>query len=297
MALMRAFAMDHETATTTRPLRRRFWTGITGTVSTNEEVTVRMSGHDLEIGEVNWNVRSLLAAMGISVCVLLTALSTTASARRAEEARKAEIALVDQVSLIAEFTDFLASETAAVRHDFNAPRLKPAVRTADVVLRDAPILDLVDFDFDTVALAAIDGAEHRCLAEAIYYEARSESRIGQAAVADVVLNRVANINFPATICEVVYQGSDRVTGCQFSFTCDGSMKARRNARRWAAAEQLAGAIMSGMRLPVSRKATHYHANYVDPYWAQTLSPTAEIGAHKFYRFPSRHVKAAAPAAM
>jgi len=113
----------------------------------------------------------------------------------------------------------------------------------------------------------------------------------------VVLNRVASPVYPDTICGVVYQGSERRTGCQFSFTCDGSMKARRNQRQWREAELMAGAVMAGIRAPVSRNATHYHADYVSPPWADTLSPTAVIGTHKFYRFPSKSIVAAAPAAM
>lgn len=250
-----------------------------------------------EIPDVNWNLRSLLAAMGVSVCVLMTALSTTASARRAEEARATASALADQATLIAEFTQFLASETEAVRNEFSGPRLKPARDTLDIAMTRASIQDLVDFDFTTIDRASLDATEHRCLAQAIYYEARSESRVGQAAVADVVLNRVDSRHFPGTICGVVFEGSELRTGCQFSFTCDGSMNRRLNKRKWAAAEQLAGAIMSGMRVPLSRQATHYHAHYVNPYWAHTLTPTATIGAHKFYRFSGRHIRSAAPAAM
>ncbi|MFN5901342.1 MAG: cell wall hydrolase, partial [Novosphingobium sp.] len=63
----------------------------------------------------------------------------------------------------------------------------------------------------------------QCLAAAVYYEARSESDVGQRAVAQVVLNRVAHPSYPNTVCGVVYQGSERTTGCQFSFTCDGSL--------------------------------------------------------------------------
>ena len=116
-------------------------------------------------------------------------------------------------------------------------------------------------------------------------------------MADVILNRVASPLYPNSICEVVYQGSERRTGCQFSFTCDGAMHARLNQRKWKAAEELSGAILAGLRSPVSRDATHYHANYVSPYWANTLTPTATIGTHKFYKFTSRTNIAAAPAAM
>ena len=146
-------------------------------------------------------------------------------------------------------------------------------------------------------MAKLDAEERKCLAQAIYYEARSEPKIGQMAVADVVLNRVASPLYPNTICEVVFQGSHRRTGCQFSFTCDGSMQARLNKRKWKSSEDLAGAVLAGIHVPVSRNATHYHANYVDPYWAPKMTPTASIGTHKFYKFNNSRNVAAAPASM
>ncbi|MGE0409913.1 MAG: cell wall hydrolase [Amphiplicatus sp.] len=244
---------------------------------------------------VSWTGRSLVAAAFLSVCVLLTALSATASVQRAESAKAADAALAGEAELAAELTKFLAAETAAARQALDAPKLKPAKSTSDLVAEHGAIADLVDFDFSEIRIARMDAEERKCLAQAIYYEARSESRIGQLAVADVVLNRVASPIFPSTICGVVFQGAERRTGCQFSFTCDGSMKMRLNKRKWAQAEDLAGAVLAGLRVPVSRHATHYHASYVSPVWAARMTPTATIGLHKFYRLPSRTVVAAAEA--
>jgi spore germination cell wall hydrolase CwlJ-like protein len=134
-----------------------------------------------------------------------------------------------------------------------------------------------------------------CLSRAIYYEARSESARGQLAVAEVVLNRVAHRLYPNNICGVVYEGTDRATGlswrgsrmsCQFSFTCDGS-EARRppDGSQWAQAQRIAAHAMMGLSTSVTGQATHYHANYVSPYWAPRLVHTETIGAHIFYRFP------------
>ncbi len=245
------------------------------------------------IPDVNWTARSLLAATGAAFCVLLTAISATASVKRAKEARTVELAVADEAELMAEFADFLAERTAEARASLDAPRLKPAKTTAAILEEGPAAKGVIDFDFSLLTVAALKGEERRCLADAIYYEARSESRLGQAAVADVVLNRVASAIYPNSICEVVYQGSERRTGCQFSFTCDGSMKARRNEQKYAEAELMAGAMLAGVRAPVSRYATHYHADYVSPPWAQKLTPTATIGVHKFYRFPSRRVVASA----
>jgi cell wall hydrolase len=157
----------------------------------------------------------------------------------------------------------------------------------------ANMADLIKFDLTTLKIAEITADEKRCLAEAIYYESRNEPIIGQMAVADVVLNRVASPIYPDSICGVVYQGAERVTGCQFSFTCDGSLDKRRNAIVWDKSDELASAVLAGVRVPVSRNATHYHADYVSPYWAPNLTPTAQIGTHQFYRFPDRRVSSAA----
>jgi spore germination cell wall hydrolase CwlJ-like protein len=247
--------------------------------------------------EVNWTLRSLFAAGVLSLCAVASAMSATINANRADAARQEQIALAKEAELVADLATYLAAETAATREALDGPRLKPAKATGDIVTMADPIAALASFDFTELNVAKVDAEERKCLAQAIYYEARSEPRIGQLAVADVVLNRVASPLYPNKICTVVYQGSERRTGCQFSFTCDGSMQARLNKRKWAASEELAGAILAGLRTPISRNATHYHANYVTPYWSAKLTPTATIGTHKFYRFPSRHAVAAAPAAM
>lgn len=122
----------------------------------------------------------------------------------------------------------------------------------------------------------------RCLTQAVYYEAASEPDDGQSAVAQVVLNRVRHPAFPNTVCGVVYQGSERVTGCQFSFTCDGSLARLPSTGGWARAERAARAALNGKVARAVGNATHYHANYVVPYWAPTLDKAATIGAHIFY---------------
>ena len=123
-----------------------------------------------------------------------------------------------------------------------------------------------------------------CLSQAIYYEAGNESEEGQRGVAQVVLNRVRHPAFPASVCGVVYQGSTRPTGCQFTFTCDGSLNRRPDLSGWDRAHRTAAAALSGSVAPSVGYATHYHANYVLPTWAQTLGKTAIIGAHLFYRW-------------
>ena len=123
-----------------------------------------------------------------------------------------------------------------------------------------------------------------CLTQAVYYEAASESDDGQRAVAQVVLNRVRHPTYPNSICGVVYQGSERTTGCQFSFTCDGSLLRSPSIGGWARARRIAAEALAGRVFEPVGHSTHYHANYVLPYWASSLIKTAVIGAHIFYRW-------------
>jgi spore germination cell wall hydrolase CwlJ-like protein len=124
-----------------------------------------------------------------------------------------------------------------------------------------------------------------CLAQAISYEAGNETVAGQEAVAQVILNRLRHPAYPKTICGVVYQGSERKTGCQFTFTCDGSLRRARSAQSIAFATAIAERVLSGGTSLIVGGATHYHANYVSPYWAPSLVKIASIGAHIFYRMP------------
>ena len=124
----------------------------------------------------------------------------------------------------------------------------------------------------------------QCMTAAIYYEAASEPDGGQRAVAQVVLNRVAHPAYPNTVCGVVFQGSERRTGCQFSFTCDGSLARVPSRMFWLRAENVARMALSGyVHAPVGL-ATHYHTIAVHPYWAPSLSYLGTIGAHRFYKF-------------
>lgn len=127
-----------------------------------------------------------------------------------------------------------------------------------------------------------------CLTAAVYYEARSESLDGQRAVAQVVLNRARHPAFPNSICGVVYQGSQRHTGCQFSFTCDGSMqRGVRNQAAWETARQIAEQALSGFVYGPVGLATHYHTTAIRPWWAPSLTRAITVGAHIFYRWPGR----------
>jgi len=125
----------------------------------------------------------------------------------------------------------------------------------------------------------------RCLTDAIYYEAALEPEAGQRAVAQVVLNRVRDPNFPKSVCGVVFQGWNQPPGCQFSFTCDGSLARAPIASIWQRARGYAEQALNGYVMAGVGSATHYHANYVSPWWRATVVKIAQVGAHIFYRWP------------
>jgi spore germination cell wall hydrolase CwlJ-like protein len=123
-----------------------------------------------------------------------------------------------------------------------------------------------------------------CLTMAVYYEAAGQSDQGQAAVAQVVLNRLRNPLFPKTICGVVFEGSTLPTGCQFTFTCDGSLGRPPSQAGWKHASQIAERALDGYVQKDVGEATHYHTVWVVPYWRPTLVKLTQIGAHIFYRW-------------
>lgn len=150
---------------------------------------------------------------------------------------------------------------------------------------DAPILAAKPFAirnyFSGAGLTAL-----QCMTQAVYYEAAYEPLQGRRAVAQVVLNRVRHPAFPNSVCGVVYQGSNQRV-CQFSFTCDGSLNRKPSATAWAAAEAVAREALTGYVERSVGQATHYHANYVSPYWAPKLTKISQLGAHIFYRWPGK----------
>ena len=173
--------------------------------------------------------------------------------------------------------------------------LKQAAETPPVNLNDDDVTvrsrdsfalrGLVGFTLENLGNGRSEQDEVDCLAEAVYYEARSETANGQIAVAEVVMNRVRDPRFPKTVCAVVYQGHYRETGCQFTFTCDGSLRTKPRGEAWDRAKAVAMNVMLGLNKPITNKATHYHTDYVNPYWKAGLVETKVIGTHIFYRFP------------
>jgi spore germination cell wall hydrolase CwlJ-like protein len=159
-------------------------------------------------------------------------------------------------------------------------RPAPSVAQTTVALRD-------DFDDKPNYASLIDpkqsARQMRCLAEAVYFESRSEPEAGQAAVAQVVLNRVRSGIFPTDVCGVVYQDRNHPFACQFSFACEGKSLRIEEPGAWATATRIAKNVVDGADFnPKVATALNYHANYVMPFWAPSLRRVDRIGAHIFY---------------
>jgi spore germination cell wall hydrolase CwlJ-like protein len=181
--------------------------------------------------------------------------------------------------LVAALAIILATASAAIGASMTyhpstdkAVALKPAVAVVEAAKPAT----------DTVMSQLL--AEHKCLSEVLYYEARGESAGGQKAIAEVVFHRMNHGDYGHSICAVVYEGAKHAN-CQFSFACNGDMKRAKQAGAWREAEALAAEILTGQ---VALKnatggAVNFHAVSVSPDWADTMSKTTQIGNHVFYR--------------
>jgi len=164
-----------------------------------------------------------------------------------------------------------------------ATGLQAKLINASMPFSSAPLMAARPFD-----LSGADPLDRRrallCMTQAVYYEAGFEPVEGRRAVAQVVINRMRHPAFPKSVCGVVYQGA-RDPVCQFSFVCDGSLYRRPALGAWKEAERVAQAALDGFVERTVGAATHYHADYVAPYWAPRLAKISQIGAHIFYRWP------------
>ena len=176
--------------------------------------------------------------------------------------------------------DPLAAPAAGVTGTAALPALPASA--IGVPLADGTVHPAQPFSM-ALATPADRGRALSCLTAAIYYEAANQSDDGERAVAQVVLNRVRHPAFPATVCGVVYQGSDHA-GCQFSFACDGSLERVPSRTAWSRATRIASEALAGTVFAPIGLATHYHTYAVTPTWNRSLVMTAAIGAHFFHRW-------------
>jgi spore germination cell wall hydrolase CwlJ-like protein len=159
---------------------------------------------------------------------------------------------------------------------------RPAMRTRQ------PEVIRHDRDFLAHQPPPAGGEAWRCLAEALYFEARGEGVKGIFAVAEVILNRVDSPSYPDTVCDVVYQGTGRLFECQFTYSCDGLKEIIEERDAYEAVGKIARLMLDGAPRDLTEGATHYHTKSVDPSWASVYPRTTTIGSHHFYRQPDRY---------
>ena len=185
--------------------------------------------------------------------------------------------------LIAALAIVLATASAAIG---SALTYNPSTDKARNIVAVAPVapVQVISAKAGPDAVSTELLAEHRCLSEVLYYEARGEGRQGQQAIAEVVFHRMNNGNYGHSICAVVYEGAGH-NGCQFTFTCNGDLTKGKEEDAWRESEALAAQILTG-EVPLHNAtggATNFHAISVSPDWADTMNRTAQIGNHVFYR--------------
>jgi spore germination cell wall hydrolase CwlJ-like protein len=273
------------------------------------------------LARIDWTaklmgMRRLLAAMPVVLAAFGVAVTASSSPRpeidrRAETVRSVTGGDLGARGFAAITARMDASQLAiALRHDPETQRaalygLTPGWES--LTLAGRPTLDLGVTGLDAMKLNAAtpDAARFlraaapfvfkpataedrrralRCLTQGIYYEAALEPTEGQEAVAQVILNRVRDPNYANSICGVVFEGAERTTGCQFSFTCDGALARPPVSWAWNRARVVAERALAGHVSARVGTATHYHADYVHPWWAPTLNKLTQIGAHIFYRW-------------
>lgn len=188
------------------------------------------------------------------------------------------------------------ADGAISRARVNDTALHDAVAASDIIgAQDRAAMALLAADGGgAMDLSAIEQVEigqrtnaWSCLAEALYFEARGESLIGQIAVAEVILNRVDSPSYPDSVCGVVRQGENSGRSCQFSYRCDGRPDEPRSREAFERVGKVAWVMLTGKPRILTGKATHYHATHVSPSWSRRLVRTARIGDHVFYRRPVR----------
>ena len=196
--------------------------------------------------------------------VLLAAISLAAPA-----AAQQPLAISGAVAFEAKSLSAIDSRSAAHLLNPRSRRDVPKVQFDKAWLRGQPHIE--------------GGAEWRCLAEALYFEARGETIKGQFAAAEVILNRVESSSFPSTICAVINQGTGKRYQCQFTYTCDGRAEVISEPLAWEMVGKVARLSMAGAAGNLTDGAQFYHTQSVRPNWSRVFDHTATIGYHKFYR--------------
>ena len=220
-------------------------------------------------------VKRIAFSCALSLCALVApAAATAAEAEQADALGKSVKALLDTERriLMSGGADRLAMIATTAPRSSITPTQRPAYAG---ITYDRAWLEAQP--------EAKGGQQWRCLAEALYFEARGESVKGQFAVAEVIMNRVASSRYPASVCGVINQGTGKKYACQFTYTCDGKAEVINDPRALQNVAKIAKAMGDGAPLRLTYGATHYHTKSVSPRWARTYPRTATIGYHHFYR--------------
>lgn len=251
--------------------------------------------------EIDRNPLAVRQGAATVMCLAAAAVAMPVISHRAAEQREGAEWAATSTAFQAELEQQLASAEPNARVELTSFRTPQGVaargganlfESADArAMMVQAVLRTPGARADAQAEPQVDAYQHACLSQAIYYEARGETQRGQVAVAEVVMNRVRSPYYPNSICGVVYQGSHRANGCQFTFTCDGSLNHRPRGRAWDRAQRVATAAMLGYMRPITQGATHYHTHAVNPIWNSGLVQTTNVGSHVFYRFPNRSERA------
>jgi len=234
--------------------------------------------------------RVLVGALGVVLCAASAALGAAA----ADHPRTDEVALRSTISLESDAADSVIASKSAMDSASVAPRTSlpvsttitaPAATPASVQAPVAatPAVATAPSTATDVAMAQLL-AEHRCLSEVLYYEARGEGTEGQMAVAEVIFHRLRRGHYGHSICAVVYDGAG-THSCQFSFACHGELTRQKSPAAWRRAETLAARILTGETQlgDTTGDAVSFHAASVSPDWADSMVRTVQIGNHVFYK--------------
>lgn len=217
-------------------------------------------------------LKSLLNAIGVIALFTTFTISATPAAQ------------ADEV-LAARLGALLGQERAALRQVPDA-RIEALTAVPPAAARNIPTApDVITYDNAFLASqpTASGGDQWRCLAEALYFEARGESVRGMFAVGEVIMNRVESGRFPNSLCGVINQGTGRRYACQFTYTCDGNPERINEPAAWARVGKVARLLIDGAPRTLTDGATHYHTRAVSPRWARVFPRTTTIGSHHFYR--------------
>jgi hypothetical protein len=221
-----------------------------------------------------------------ALAVVLSVASAALGAAAADRPRTDEVGLRSTVALESDVVAPAAAPVVAAPKAASAAIPLPAAAAPAAPVVATPVNVAPPVAATTPADLAMAQllAEHRCLSEVLYYEARGEGTAGQMAVAEVIFHRLRHGQYGHSICAVVYEGAGTHT-CQFSFACHGEAAQRKSPGAWRSAEMLAAKILTGetQLRDTTGDATHFHAVSVQPDWADDMIRTVQIGNHVFYK--------------